>query len=126
MTTVERILELCKEKSIPVYKLEQDLGFSNAYIRRLNEGKIPADRLFQIAEYFRVSPEYLMTGEHPEQKSDSGRGYYFSDETAEAAQEIFDDPDLHALFDAAKDSTPENLKLAAELLKRLKATNPEG
>lgn len=118
MTTVDRILELCHERHLPVSRVERQLQFSNGYFKSLQEGKLPAERLFAVAEYFGVSPEYLLTGERKE--------YYFDNETAETAQEIFDDPDLHALFDAAKDSTPENLKLAAELLKRLKATNPEG
>lgn len=43
--------------------------------------------------------------------------YYTDPETAKAAQEIFDDPDLHALFDAARDSKPDALKAAAALLK---------
>ena len=52
--------------------------------------------------------------------------YYTNPETAKVAQQIFDDPDLHALFDAAKDSKPEALKAAAVLLKTLKGTNPDG
>ena len=118
MTTVDRILELCHERRIPVSRLERELKFSNGYLKNLQEGRLPSDRLFAVAEFFKVSPEFLLTGERKE--------YYYDAETAEAAQEIFDDPDLHALFNAARDSTPENLKLAAELLKRLKATNPEG
>ena len=52
--------------------------------------------------------------------------YYFTAETAEAAQELFDDPDLRALFDAAKDCPPEVLRSTADLLRRLKQTNPDG
>ena len=52
--------------------------------------------------------------------------YYFNDETARVAQAIFDDSDLHALFDAAQDSKPADLQMAADLLKRLKGTNPDG
>lgn len=84
------------------------------------------DKLQRIADLFDVSVEYLTTGKDSEKKSDSGKSYYFSDETAEAAQELFDDPDLRILFDAAKDSRPENLRLAAEMLRRMKETNPDG
>lgn len=52
--------------------------------------------------------------------------YYYNAETAKVAQAIFDDSDLHALFDAARDSKPEDLKMAADLLKRLKGTNIDG
>lgn len=54
------------------------------------------------------------------------REYYSNPETAQIAQQIFDDPDLHALFDAARDSRPEDMKMAADLLRRLKGTNPDG
>lgn len=118
MTTVERILELCHERRVPVARLERELQFSNGYLKNLQEGKLPAERLFAVAEYFGVSPEYLLTGER--------KTYYFNDETAEAAQEIFDDPDLRALFDAAKDCPPEVLRSTAELLRQLKKTNPDG
>jgi len=60
-------------------------------------------------------------------KEDSSKiAYYLNPETAAVAQQIFDDPDLHALFDAARDSKPEDLRTAADILKRFKETNPEG
>lgn len=84
------------------------------------------DKMQKIADFFGVSVEYLATGKETEKQSDSGKSYYFSDATAAAAQEIYEDKDLHALFDAAKYSRPEDLKMAADLLKRLKETNPDG
>ena len=84
------------------------------------------DKMQKIADFFGVSVEYLATGKETEKQSDSGKSYYFSDATAAAAQEIFEDRALHALFDAARDSRPEDLKMAADLLKRLKETNPDG
>ena len=44
--------------------------------------------------------------------------YYINPETAKIAQQIYDDPDLHALFDAAADSAPEDMQMAADLLRR--------
>lgn len=52
--------------------------------------------------------------------------YYLDEETAEAAQSLFENDDMRLLFDAAKDSKPEDLKMAADLLKRLKSTNSDG
>jgi hypothetical protein len=51
--------------------------------------------------------------------------YYTNPETAKVAQEIFDNSDLRILFDAAKYSTPEQLKLAAEMLRQFKKTSGE-
>ena len=52
--------------------------------------------------------------------------YYISPETARIAQRLFECPEARILFDAAKDSAPEDLLLAADLLKRLKGTNRDG
>lgn len=52
--------------------------------------------------------------------------YYINSDTAKMAQEIFDDPDMRILFDAARDSKPEDIRRAADILQRFKQTNPEG
>ena len=62
MNTVERIKSICKERNIPISKLEKDLGFGNAYISGLKKGTVPDDRLRTISEYLGLSVEYLMTG----------------------------------------------------------------
>ncbi len=63
MNSVERVRSICKERKIPIYKLEKDLGFSNGYIGQLRKGVFPADRLAAIADYLSVTPEYLMSGD---------------------------------------------------------------
>lgn len=62
MNSVERVKQLCKEKKIPISKLEKDLGYSNGYIGQLRKGVFPSDRLVNIAAYLGVSTDYLMTG----------------------------------------------------------------
>lgn len=59
MTTVERIKAICKERHIPLARLERDCGFANAYISQLRKGTVPNDRLIKIADYLSVSPAYL-------------------------------------------------------------------
>ena len=126
MTAVDRIKEICKERNIPISRLERECGFANAYIRGLKEGKMPADRLYKVADFLNVSPEYLLTGKDSPKESQSGKTYYFSDETAETAQEILEDRNLRMLFDAAKGSKPEDLQMVADMLRRFKETNPDG
>lgn len=126
MDTVERVISICKQRKIAISRLERDCGFANGYIRKLKEGKFPADRLYTIAEYLNVSPEFLLTGSEAAKESTSGKKYYFDDATAEKAQELFDNPGMRILFDAARDSKPEDLQMAADLLARLKGTNPDG
>ncbi len=66
MNSVERVRKLCKERKIPVYRLEKDLGYANGYINQLRKGVFPADRLLEIANYFSVSVDFLMTGSETE------------------------------------------------------------
>lgn len=63
MNCVERIKAICKERKIPISKLERDLGFANGYIGQLRKGVLPSDRLVQVAEYLSVTPNYLISGE---------------------------------------------------------------
>ena len=62
MDSVERVKALCKERHIPIYKLEKDCGFSNGYIAQLRKGTFPSDRLYTIADYLNVSPSFILTG----------------------------------------------------------------
>ena len=63
MNTVERIKSICKERKIPISRLESDLKFGNAYISGLKKGTVPDDRLKLIADYLNVSMNFLITGE---------------------------------------------------------------
>lgn len=118
MNSVERVKAICKERGIPLSHLEKACGFANAYISQLKKGTFPEDRLRKIADYLGLSPEYLATGTEPE-------GYYLNEATAKAAQELFENPDLRFLFDAARDSRPEDLRMAAEMLRRFKNSNSD-
>ena len=86
-------------------------------------------RAMAIASILEVNPVWLMGFDVPkyvvDEKSQQD-SYYINPETAKVAQAIFDDSDLHALFDAAQNSKPEDLKMAADLLRRLKGTNIDG
>ena len=86
MNAVERVKSICKERKIPISKLESDLGFSNGYISSLKKGVFPDDRIRKIANYFNVSVDYLMTGKEPEED--------FSDESVHLIAQIRKDTEL--------------------------------
>lgn len=66
MDSVELVKNICKERKIPISRLEKECGFSNGYIRKLKEGKFPTDRIQKISDYLGISLEYLTTGKEPE------------------------------------------------------------
>lgn len=104
-------------------------GISQSTLSDWKKGRIKqlkADKLQRIADALEVSIDYLMTGEETPKESADGKVYYFDDATAQAAQDMFDNKDLHALMDAARGSDPENIRLATEMLLRFKGTNPDG
>lgn len=123
MNQVEKVKELCRLNRIPLYKLERELGFSNGYIGQLKKGTIPADRLQKIADYFGVTIGYFLGTE--EQKPEKQQ-YYIDQDAADIAQEIFENPELRALFHAAKGVDKQSLLLTAGLLTSMKRTNPDG
>ncbi len=48
------------------------------------------------------------------------QGYYLDPEAAKMAQELYDNPGMRILFDAAKNVSAEDLKVAADLIARMK------
>ena len=105
-------------------EVAKDLGYTyttfNAWIRGT---AIPnAAKIQTIADYFGIGKSMLLD----DHDSKPEHGYYLNTETARIAQQIYDDPYLHALFDAAENAKPEDMKIAADLLRRLKGTTPDG
>lgn len=124
MNTVDLVKSICKERRIPISRLERECGFSNGYIAGLKKGTFPAQRLQIIAEYLGVSMKYLM-GEEDVQNIGHQKEYYDT-ETYEMAQAIFGNPDLHALMKAARDCDPEQIRSVADMLMKFKETNIDG
>lgn len=42
MNSVELVKNICKERKIPISKMERDLGYANGYIGQLKKGVFPA------------------------------------------------------------------------------------
>lgn len=57
---VDKIKELCKQRNINVYQLEQILGFGGNTIYRWNKRTPGIDKLMAVADYFNVSTDYLL------------------------------------------------------------------
>lgn len=66
MNLKERIKTLCKENGITVNKLEKTLGFGTGYVAKLDNSTPNTAKIQLIADYFKVSVDYLMKGEKPD------------------------------------------------------------
>lgn len=102
MNSVDRVKAICKERKIPISKLEKDLGFANGYIGQLKKGVFPDDRLAKIARYLNVDISYLLSGEKNPVTIGDGE-----DEKHKL---------VNSLFDCC---SPEDQDLAIDFLKRL-------
>lgn len=131
MCLSRNIRYLRKKKGMSQDALAELLGYkSYTTIQKWETGvsEPPIKQLRRMAEFFQVDIDDMAktdiekTEKHPEQST----GYYLDPQAAAIAQELLDNPDLRVLFDAARDVKPENLQLAAEMLKRMKETNPDG
>ena len=110
--------KLLDSHGVTAYRVAKETGISTATLTQWKKGlSTPKqDKLQKIADYFGVSLEYIMTGK----EKDGGEKYYLNDETAQAAQEIFENKELRMLFDVAHDADPEDLRALHSMALALK------
>lgn len=113
MTSVERVKKICKERRIPIYRIEKDLGFANGYIGQLRKGTFPNDRLALIAQYLNVTIEELMDDDTRAILTTSS-----SDASAPQLENVY-----LSFAKEAQDAgiDPEDIKNALELIKKIRA-----
>ena len=62
MNSVELIKKICKERKIPISRLERELRYGNGYIGQLRKGTLPTDRAIEIASYLDIDVAFLLSG----------------------------------------------------------------
>lgn len=108
MNGVDRVKAICKERKIPISKLERDLGYANGYIGQLRKGVFPSDRLMEIAEYLSVSHTYILTGEQTEKApTDNGE------------RDILDDVDV-AFYGDFKELNEEQKETVRDMVRLMR------
>lgn len=112
MNSVDLVKSICKERRIPISKLERDLGYANGYIGQLRKGTFPANRLSEIARYLSVPVEYLMNGGTETEKAP----------TEDGERSVSDDDIMFALWgdtdDVGKDDLDDVKRYAAFVRER--------
>ena len=100
------------------YKVAKETGIGTATMSNWKNGKyVPkSDKIQKIATLLNTTEKFIMDGENEE----NSNGYYLNNETAQMAQEIFENKELRILFNAARDAKPEDLKTTCDMLLALK------
>lgn len=115
----KRVAELRAMRGMTLQELADKCGYtSRSSVKKIESGKVnvPTQKVKAIADALGVSPLVLM-GREEMPEADS---YYINEETAQIAQQIYEDKELRALFDAARGADPEALQAAQAMLKVLK------
>ena len=112
-----RVRKYRAEREMTLQELADKCGYtSRASINKIENGEVdvPTSKVQLIADALGVSPLDLMG------KRDEPDSYYLNEEAAQIAQQIYEDKELRALFDAARGADPEALQAAQAMLKVLK------
>lgn len=113
MGLYERIKEVAKVKGYSINRLEKELGYPRSSISKYNKNVPSMEKIQKIADFLNVP----ITDITEEEKTER---YYINDETAQVAQEIFENKELRALFDVQKDMAPDDLRALHSMALALK------
>lgn len=104
-------------------EMAEKLGISKSTISMYENGNREPDYeiLERIADFFNVDTDYLLgRTEKTTILPETAAKYYLNEETAKAAQEIFENKELRLLFDTARDAKPEDIQTVHSMLLALK------
>jgi transcriptional regulator with XRE-family HTH domain len=116
------------ELQLTMKEVADKVGVSEGTISRWESGDIAnmrRDKIMALAKALQISPAVIMEWEEPKETPQAG-GYYTDPETARLAQEMFEDPEMRALFHMKRNMKPEQFKAHYDMMKSLyKLEHPE-
>lgn len=109
------LIEQLNKHNLNQKELADILKVDNSTVGKwISKLSIPRMGIIQkLADYFKVEKSYFLEGKKEE--------YYLDEEVRKLAQEIFDNKELRMLFDASRKVSREDLKIAIEMIKRMKS-----
>ena len=111
--------QLLQEKELTAYQVCRDLNIAQSTISNWKNRRniVGSELALRLAKYLDVSVDYLLTGNEKTR-------YYANDESTINAQKLVHK--YRTLLDSAEGNPPENIKLAEDMLQKMKGTNPDG
>lgn len=120
--------QLLQSFGVSAYQVSKATGISQTTLSNWKQRRniLSPKFLQKIADYFDVTVDYLMSGK----EKDGEEKYYLNDETAQVAQEIFENKELRALFDVQRDMDADDLRalhnMALALKRKERGNNDTG
>lgn len=105
------------ELGLTMKEVADAVGVSEGTISRWESGHIAnmrRDKIVALAKVLQISPSSIM-----EWDDNSSSGYYTDPNTARIAQEMFEDPQMRALFHMKKGMDPEKFQAHYDMMKKM-------
>ena len=127
----DRYLEVITEKGLKSVDVANGAHVPASTFSDWKKGKSKpkSEKMKKIADFLGVNPDWLAgisdqkylpaPSIAPEDHSGK-KAYYLDPEAAEMAQELFENPDMRVLFDAARDITPDQLKAVGNMVEAMR------
>jgi transcriptional regulator with XRE-family HTH domain len=123
-----------RQKNMTLEQAGKKIDVTAQTINRYETGirKIGVNKLMALAAIYGIDyakfmdmAQYRLAQKHPElvanpEKKEKGEKYYFDDEAAEIAQEVYSRPELKMLFSASRNVSAEDLKAVIAIVERMK------
>ena len=112
-TIYDRIKSLRQAKGYSQEQLAKMVGYADkTSIARIEAGKIdlPQSKIVAFSNALDTTVSYLLDGNNTENE------YYLDDESKEAAQFLFDNPEYKVLFDASKKVKKEDIDFVKKMI----------
>ncbi len=109
-----------KQLNLTLEEVANHVGVSKSTVKKWETGFIKnmrRDKMALLAEVLKIPPTSLLTDENVNSEHEH---YYIDPEAAKMAQELYDNPGMRILFDAAKNVSPEDLKFVADMVSRMR------
>lgn len=115
MSTIDRVLQLTKEKGISQAFICGKLGLRRTYLSEVRMGKdsLPDDRLAIIADILDTTPEYLKGETDVKEKTPAEADVTFDDFT-------------YAMYDESRELTEDDKNMLLDMARMLKKRQQEG
>lgn len=121
MTIAENIKKIREHYGLTQAELGEIAGVSDKAVSTWENGTAEPrmGAIQKIAEHFHISKGSIV--DDKDQTSGQNEGYYFDDEAAELAQEIYEDPELRVLLKAKRDLSKDDMEVIVNMIKALQA-----
>ncbi len=107
MSRLELLKELCKERGITINKLEQELGFSQGSLGKIDSSVPKADKLYLIARFFDVPMEAFLDPNYIWSKNDHTYSKEEVSKPNDMVMKLLGDKDLYLLIERIINSTDD-------------------